>query len=106
MEHALKYDFEDLRNEIGKGFPEIIPHKLQIQDELVLVMLGHLRGLRLGRTVLIENPNDLKKLKVHFQQIDENYPEFVAQTKCKTLFLDFLSQLQQLEDLLDYKGIS
>jgi len=72
MEHALKYDFEDLRNEIGKGFPEIIPHKLQIQDELVLVMLGHLRGLRLGRTVLIENPNDLKKLKVHFQQIDEN----------------------------------
>ena len=106
MEHALKYDFEDLRTEIGKAFPDLIPHKIQIQNELVLVLLGHLRGVRKGRTVMIENPNDLNKLKVHIQQFDENYPELIAQPKCQTSFLDFLSQLQQLEDLLDYKGIS
>ena len=105
MEHALKYDFEELKNELVNLFPDLVHHKLEIPNQDILLILGHLRGFLRGKTTLLENPNDLDNLILDFQNIEKNYPDFVSKpAKRKALLLNFLCHLEQLMDLMDLKG--
>ena len=109
MEHALKYELEELRGELANFFPTIVPGQMSsaiLPDFDNLILLSLLRKLSNGDTVQITNLKDLDSVIAQFQdqRIENNFPQFEKNsTKNKALLFKFQNLLAQLKNLLDLK---
>ena len=97
LQHALQYDFENLRKIIRKKFPNMNPESLNIPNVELLTTLASLRIIAKGNTTQLESSQDVDCL---IKNLIQHAPNAVRDKKS---YETFMNSLKMLKTLLQYK---
>ena len=97
LQHALQYDFENVRKIIRKKFPNMNPETLNIPNVELLTTLASLRIIAKGNTTQLESSEDVDCL---IKNIIQHSPNAVREKKS---YEAFMNGLKMLKTLLQYK---
>lgn len=104
MEYALKYDLNDLRNELKTLFPQVIASKLDFPEKSVLTDLATLRLISRSQSDMLDTAENLRVLIDNFSTWNDCTQLIVKPSRKKQL-QDFLQILSKKRNLLSLKSM-